>query len=73
MVKSSQINLKQLRTLRSITESGNLTLAGERIGLTTPAVSVQIKSKEDTVGTLVLIRGPDGRTEPTQVGIEPVT
>lgn len=73
MVKSSQINLKQLRTLRSITESGNLTLAGERIGLTTPAVSVQIKSIEDTVGTQVLIRGPDGRTEPTQVGIELVT
>lgn len=73
MAKINQINLKQLRTLRSINEAGNLTLAGERIGLTTPAVSVQIKAIEEIIGAQILIRGPDGKTEPTQVGIELLT
>lgn len=66
----NNITLKQLRTLMEIVQSGTLSRAAERLNLTPPAVSIQLKSLEDQIGGKAIHRGPDGHTELTEIGRE---
>lgn len=49
-----------LRTFLAVAETGNLTRAGEMVGRTQSAVSLQIKRLEEVVGATLFERGPRG-------------
>ncbi|KQT64304.1 MULTISPECIES: LysR substrate-binding domain-containing protein [unclassified Aureimonas] len=49
-----------LRTFLAVAETGNLTRAGEIVGRTQSAVSLQIKRLEEVVGATLFERGPRG-------------
>lgn len=70
MQNPDAITLKQLRTLAMIVEAGSLSRAAERLHITPPAVTVQLKALEEHVGARLLDRGPDGRVSPTPAGQE---
>lgn len=50
------MNLRQLRTLVAIAEQGSFTAAGEAVGLSHSAVSLQIKALEDELGVTLADR-----------------
>ncbi|MCL5776307.1 LysR substrate-binding domain-containing protein [Limibaculum sp. FT325] len=50
------MNLRQLRTLVAIAEQGSFTAAGEAMGLSHSAVSLQMKALEDELGVLLADR-----------------
>lgn len=54
------MEIKQLRALRAIAESGSFSLAAEKLRLTQSALSHQIKNFEDELGETLLIRGKPG-------------
>src|SRR4029434_8227350 len=56
------MELYQLRTFAAVAELGHLTRAAERLHVSQPAVSAQIKALEDELGTPLLERGPAGMT-----------
>jgi DNA-binding transcriptional LysR family regulator len=59
------MDLKQLAVLRAIADSGSFNVAAERLGLTQPAVSHQLRRLEDELGeTLVLRRRPRAALSP---------
>jgi DNA-binding transcriptional LysR family regulator len=49
-----------LRALVTVADTGSMTRAAEALGRTQPAVSLQIKRLEDTVGQTLLVRGGQG-------------
>ncbi|ATZ74143.1 LysR family transcriptional regulator [Idiomarina sp. X4] len=51
------INLKQLTVFKAINEAGSLKLAGERLGMTPAAVSVNLKMLEEHLGCALIERG----------------
>ena len=55
-----QLDSDLLRTFVAVAESGNFTRAGEAVGRTQSAVSMQIKRLEETVGDLLFERGSRG-------------
>lgn len=62
------MNLNYLQTLLAVQEYGNFSAAARHIGLTQPAVSLQIQALEEDVGTQLVIR--DARTcELTPAGL----
>ncbi len=69
MIRLDALTLKQLRALIAVADTGSLTAAAERIGLTTPAIHNQIKTLEAAVETPVLARGTGGLV-PTAAGAE---
>ncbi len=68
MVRIDAVTLKQLRCLKAILEAGTLTAAAERLAVTAPAVSTQLRNLEANVGAPVLLRGPNGEVALTAAG-----
>jgi DNA-binding transcriptional LysR family regulator len=59
------MDLKQLAVLRAIADSGSFNIAANRLGLTQPAVSHQLRRLEEELGeTLVLRRRPRASLSP---------
>lgn len=54
------MELYQLRTFAAVAETGQLTRAAERVHLSQPAVSAQIKALEDELGVRLFERTPGG-------------
>lgn len=54
--------MQQLRVIAAISETGSLSAAGERIGLTQPALSKCVKEMERQLGTELMVRTSRGVT-----------
>lgn len=63
------ITLKQLRALAAAVETGSLTVAGQRLNVTTPAISTQLKLLEENLGGKLLGRASDGHMVATEAGM----
>ncbi|MDT8855563.1 LysR family transcriptional regulator [Paracoccaceae bacterium Fryx2] len=59
MIRLDTLTLKQLRSLTAIAETGSLTAAAERLGLTPPAIHSQIKNLEAAFQRVLLQRSAD--------------
>ena len=70
MVRENAITLKQLRALTATADLGSLTAAAGILNVTPPAVSTQLRTLEENIGSEILQRGPNGRFSPTAVGQE---
>lgn len=58
---------KQLRAFHAVAETGSVTEAARRLGLTQPAVTVQVRTLEKDRGVRLFERGPGGLV-PTEAG-----
>lgn len=63
------LDLDLLKTLVAVAESGSFSLAGQRVGRSQSAVSMQIQKLEATLGKPLLLRQTKGVT-PTPVGTD---
>jgi len=61
------INLRQLRYFASIVEAGNITRAAEQLFVAQPALGLQIRQLEQSLGVTLLTRHSRG-VSPTQAG-----
>src|ERR1700753_3640336 len=61
------IPIEIVRTVVAISETGSLTKAGDRLGLSQPAVSAQIKRIQNLLGGELFRKTPNG-TVPTPLG-----
>ena len=61
------MNLNHLRALVAVVDSGSFSAASQELGLTQPAVSMQLKSLESELGMELIQRAPEG-TKPTPSG-----
>ena len=68
MVATPALDLDLLRTLIAIAEEGGFTRAGERVGRTQSAVSLQVQRLEAVVGRTLVARGKGGGIELTAHG-----
>jgi DNA-binding transcriptional LysR family regulator len=64
-----RLNLDQLGSFVKVVETGSFSAAAERLGLTQPAVSLQIRQLEKRLGT-ALIERVGRRVRPTGAGLE---
>jgi len=64
---SESVEFRHLKYIVAIAETGNFTRAAERLFLSQPALSKQIKELERDIGFQIFIRTPDG-VFPTPVG-----
>lgn len=62
------LTLRQLRALRAVAESGSLTIAAARLGLTPPAIHSQLRALDGLVGGALLERAEHGAFRPTAEG-----
>jgi DNA-binding transcriptional LysR family regulator len=60
--------LRQLRSLQAIHTCGKISSAAKELGLTAPAVTLQLKQLEEDVGLTLFDRTPDGM-RPTAAGL----
>ena len=67
---TKKITIKQLRTLRAIVETGSLAQGAYRMGISPPAVTIQLKKIEEEIGGKVLDRGHEGLVKITSIGEE---
>lgn len=63
----SELELRHLRTLCAIAESGSLTKAAVSLGVTQPALSAQLRAVEDLIGGKLFDRASAG-SNPTELG-----
>ncbi len=68
MSHPESITLKQLRALAAVHERGSVTLAADKLHLTVPAVSTQLKLLAHNIGATLIDRSSDGRTRLTLQG-----
>jgi molybdenum-dependent DNA-binding transcriptional regulator ModE len=68
MAATPALDLDLLRTLIAIAEEGGFTRAGERVGRTQSAVSLQLQRLEAVVGRTLVARGKGGSIELTAHG-----
>ena len=62
------MNLQQLSTFCKVLSEGSMTAAAERLLLTQPAVSQQIRSLEEELGVSLLVRGGVRKVRPSVQG-----
>lgn len=62
------LTLRQLRALRAVAETGSLTLAAARLGLTPPAIHSQLRALDGLAGCALLERAGHGVFHPTAEG-----
>ncbi|MGW5053906.1 LysR family transcriptional regulator [Actinokineospora sp. NPDC004072] len=62
-----ELEVRHLRTVAVIAETGSLTKASMVLGLSQPALSVRLKRMEEEIGAPLFTRSPAG-VEPTAVG-----
>jgi DNA-binding transcriptional LysR family regulator len=67
----SNVTVRQLRALVAIRETGKISSAASRLGLTGPAVTLQLKQVEDEFGIALFDRASDGM-RPTVAGLAAV-
>ena len=60
--------LRQLRSLQAIHACGKISIAAKELGLTAPAVTLQLKQLEEDVGLALFDRTPEGM-RPTAAGL----
>ncbi len=70
MLHFDAVTLKQLRALATVLSEGGVTAAANRLGLTPPAISTQLRTLEANIGGPVLHRAEGGRMTPTAEGLE---
>ncbi|WP_323781168.1 LysR substrate-binding domain-containing protein [Leisingera sp.] len=63
-----RFNLRQIEAFRTVIETGNMTQAGEVLGVTQPAISRLIRDLENEFGLQLFVRHA-GRIEPTKDAI----
>lgn len=68
MPRPDAVTLKQLRALAAIHERGSVTSAAEKLNLTVPAVSTQLKLLAKNMGAPLLARTGDGKSVLTTQG-----
>src|SRR6201986_2315617 len=61
------IPIEIVRTVVAISETGSLSKAGERLGLSQPAVSAQVKRLQNLVGGSLFVKTATGTTT-TELG-----
>jgi LysR family transcriptional regulator for metE and metH len=61
------ISMRQLRALAAVAHGRSVTEAAQRLSLTQPAVTLQLKNLEELAGLPILQRTPDGMV-PTEAG-----
>jgi LysR family transcriptional regulator, low CO2-responsive transcriptional regulator len=61
------VTIRQLRSLIEIEQTGKISSAANRLGLTGPAVTLQLKQMEEQIGLPLFDRTPDGM-RPTAAG-----
>src|SRR5688572_29693413 len=54
------VSLKQLRAVAAIARTGKVLAAAEKIGVTPPAVTLQLRQLENSLGLALFERGRDG-------------
>ena len=64
------ITLKHLRMLNAIAESGSLANAADKLNLSPPAITIQLKQLEQYLNVKIVGRGPNGQIKITNVGKE---
>ena len=62
------LTIRQLRSLLAIEQTGKISLAANNLGLTGPAVTLQLKQLEDEIGLTLFDRTPEGM-RPTAAGL----
>jgi LysR family transcriptional regulator, low CO2-responsive transcriptional regulator len=62
------LTLRQLRSLQAICACGKISLAAKELGLTAPAVTLQLQQLEADVGLTLFDRAPEGM-RPTAAGL----
>jgi LysR family transcriptional regulator for metE and metH len=61
------VSLKQLRVVAAIAKTGKVSSAADLIGVTAPAVTLQLKQLEDSLGVILFERSREGM-KPTAAG-----
>src|ERR1700743_1346614 len=56
------VPIEIVRTVIAISETGSLSKAGERLGLSQPAISSQVKRFQSLVGGSLFVKGANGTT-----------
>jgi LysR family transcriptional regulator, low CO2-responsive transcriptional regulator len=69
MVFEDRVTLRQLRALAAVAEAGTVTGAGQKLNLTQPAVTLQLRALQGMIG-LPVIERVNERTALTEVGRE---
>lgn len=65
----TDLELRHLRAVRAIAETGSITKAATGLGLTQPALSAQLRSAEEIIGGALFARDSAGCT-PTDLGVD---